>query len=288
MSRSSDSRRKPSRSVAADRKSTTGQKGGVNSVEVAGSLFRAISEAAGPARLSDIARATGMPTAKAHRYIVSLVRAGLVERDPSTGHYDLGPLSLRAGIVALSRSDALKRAERVLHTIVERTGETAAAAVWGSHGPTLVRLVEARHELATSVPLGHVCALTFSAVGLVYCAFSDTDRIAAILVREMAQNRAVGRPGAPTSKAELERRLTTVRSASLATVKEGDGGLSAVSAPVFDSNRQLRLALTVFGRSGRLDISPSGPVATLIREAARSLSGELHGALASAARPPVR
>ena len=87
-----------------------------------------------------------------------------------------------------------------------------------------MRLVEARHELATSVPLGHVCALTFSAVGLVYCAFSDTDRIAAILVREMAQNRAVGRPNAPTSKAELERRLTTVRSAGLATVKEGDGG----------------------------------------------------------------
>ena len=125
-------------------------------------------------------------------------------------------------------------------------------------------------------------------MGLVYCAFSDTDRIAAILVREMAQNRAVGRPGAPTSKAELERRLTTVRSAGLATVKEGDGGLSAVSGPVFDSNGQLLLALTVFGRSGRLDISPSGPVATLIREAARSLSGELHGALASAARPRVR
>ena len=277
MSRSSDNRRKSSLPVTAGRKPTTKQKGGVNSVEVAGNLFRAISEAAGPARLADIARATGMPTAKAHRYIVSLVRAGLVERDPSTGHYDLGPLSLRAGIVALSRSDALKRAERVLHTIVERTGETAAAAVWGSHGPTLVRLVEARHELATSVPLGHVCALTFSAVGLVYCAFSDADHVGPILARELAQNRAAGRLGAPTSKAELERRLTVVRSAGLATVKEGDGGLSAVSAPVLDSNKRLRLALTVFGRSGRLDISPSGPVANLIKEVARSLGDGLHG-----------
>src|SRR6516164_2446537 len=277
MSRSSDNRRKSSLPVAAGRKSTTKQKGGVNSVEVAGNVLRALSETAGPARLADIARATRMPTAKVHRYVVSLVRAGLLERDPSTGHYDLGPLSLRAGIVALSRSDALKRAERVLHTIVERTGETAAAAVWGSHGPTLVRLVEARHELASSVPLGHVCALTFSAVGLMYCAFSDADHVAPILARELAQNRAVGRLGAPTSKAELERRLTTVRSASLATVKEGDGGLSAVSAPVLDSNKRLRLALTVFGRSGRLDISPSGPVANLIKEVARSLGDGLHG-----------
>ena len=277
MSRTFENSLKPPRSAGAERKSTTRTKGGVNSVEVAGMVLRAISETAGPARLADIARATGMPTAKAHRYVVSLVRAGLVERDPSTGHYDLGPLSLRAGIVALSRSDALKRAERVLHMIVERTGETAAAAVWGSHGPTLVRLVEARHEFASSVPLGHVCALTFSAVGLVYCAFSDADRISAILGPELAQNRAVGRPGAPTSKGDLERRLAAVRSTRLATVKEGDGGLSAVSAPVFDANGQLRLALTVFGRSGRLDISPSGPVAALIKELAHSLGSELHG-----------
>ncbi len=264
MSRSFENSRKPPRSAGGERKSTTRTKGGVNSVEVAGMVLRAISETAGPARLADIARATGMPTAKAHRYVVSLVRAGLVERDPSTGHYDLGPLSLRAGIVALSRSDALKRAERVLHMIVERTGETAAAAVWGSHGPTLVRLVEARHEFASSVPLGHVC-------------FSDADRISAILGPELAQNRAVGRPGAPTSKGDLERRLAAVRSTRLATVKEGDGGLSAVSAPVFDANGQLRLALTVFGRSGRLDISPSGPVAALIKELAHSLGSELHG-----------
>ena len=45
-------------------------------------LLRVLSEAAGPARLADLARATGMPSAKAHRYMVSLVRAGLVEQDP--------------------------------------------------------------------------------------------------------------------------------------------------------------------------------------------------------------
>ena len=138
-----------------------------------------------------------MPSAKAHRYMVSLIRAGLVEQDPASSRYDLGPLALRAGLDALSRSDALKRAERALEDIVERTGETAAAAVWGTHGPTLVRLVEARHELASSVPLGHVCALTFSAAGLVYCAFGDPDRTAPLAEREMAQSRAIGRPGVP-------------------------------------------------------------------------------------------
>ena len=253
-------------------------RGGVNAVEVAGLLLRALSEAAGPARLAELARATGMPSAKVHRYLVSLIRAGLVEQDPATSRYDLGPLALRAGVVALSRSDALKRAERGLNAIVERTGETAAAAVWGTHGPTLVRLVEARHELASSVPLGHVCALTFSAAGLVYCAFGDPARVAPLVERELAQSRAVGRRGVPGTTAELERLVATVRERGIATVAvEGDGGLAAVSAPVFDAGGRLQLALTVFGRVGRLDVSLQGPVAALMAEAARALGAELHG-----------
>src|SRR5918994_2352669 len=158
-------------------------RGGVNSVEVAGVLLRVLVDAGGPMRLADISRSAAMPSAKAHRYLVSLARAGLVEQDPATSRYHLGPLMLRAGLAALGRSDALKRAERALEGIAGRTGETAAAAVWGTHGPTLVRLVEARHELASSVPLGHVCALTFSAVGLVYCAFGEPDRVAPLVTR---------------------------------------------------------------------------------------------------------
>jgi len=252
---------------------------GVNSVEIAGVLLRTLSETADSARLADLVRATGMPSAKIHRYLVSLIRAGLVEQDPGSSRYDLGPLALRAGIVALSRSDTLKRAERTLGTIVEQTGETAAAAVWGTHGPTLVRLVEARHELASSVPLGHVCALTFSAVGLVYCAFADPERIAPLAERELAQSRAVGRPGAPRNRAELDRLVADVRARGFATIAYGgDGGLAAVSAPVFDSGGgRLRLALSVFGRVGRINVAPEGPVAALMVEAARSLGAELHG-----------
>lgn len=253
-------------------------KGGVNSVEVAGDLLRALSEAAGPARLADLARAAGLHSAKAHRYLVSLVRTGLVEQDPATSRYDFGPLALRAGVVALSRSDLLKRAERTLDAIVEATGETAAAAVWGSHGPTLVRLVEARHELASTVPLGHVCALTFSAAGLVYCAFGEAEQLAPLIGRELTQSRAVGRRGAPTTRAELDRLVEAVRGRGFATVAaEGEGGLAAVSAPVFDAAGQMRLALTVFARVGRLDVSAEGPVAGLMTGAARALGAELHG-----------
>ena len=238
-----------------------------------------LAEAGGPMRLADLSRAAAMPSAKAHRYLVSLARTGLVEQDAETARYDLGPLMLRAGLAALGRSDALKRAERALEAIAARTGETAAVAVWGTHGPTHVRLVEARHELAATVPPGHVCSMTYSAAGLVFCAFGDPQLTAPLAEREMAQSRAVGRPGAPTSSAALERLVEAVRAQGFASVaNEGEGGLAAVSAPVFDADgARLRLALTVFGRAGRLNTAPDGPVAALMVEAARSLGGELHG-----------
>lgn len=268
-------------STILERPQTAGMaaRAGVNSVEVAGSLVRALADAAGPARLADLARAVGMPTAKAHRYLVSLVRAGLVSQDPATSRYDLGPLALRAGLVALGRSDALKQAERVLETLAARTGETATVAVWGSHGPTLVRLVEARHAQAARVPPGHVFPLTWSACGLVFCAWGEPGRIAPMAVRELAQSRAIGRPGAPQTREELDTLVATVRARGLATAaNEAEGGISAIAVPVLDgAEGRLRLALSVFGGAGRINLEPEGPVAALVLEAARSLAAELRG-----------
>ena len=155
---------------------------------------------------------------------------------------------------------------------MERTGETAAAAIWGTHGPTVVRLVEARHEQASIVPLGHVCPLTFSAAGLVFCAFGSAEQTAKIADKEMAQSRAAGRCSAPKRKAELDRLVALVRKQGFACVAiEGEGGMSAVSAPVFDSSgAKLQLALSVFGRVGRLNITPGGPVVKSMAEAART------------------
>ena len=252
-------------------------RGGVNAVEVAGTLLRALTEAGGPARLADLSRAAGMPTAKAHRYLVSLVRAGLVAQDRASSRYELGPLALRAGLAALGRSDALRLAERTLDAIVARTGETAAIAVWGTHGPTLVRLVEARHELAARVPAGHVCPLTHAASGLVFCTWGEAARIAPLVAHELAQSRDIGRPGAPTTPAQLEAIVARCRAQGFATTPLDEGGtLAALSTPVLDGGR-LRLALTVFGRAGRINLAPDGPVAALMKDAARALAAELHG-----------
>ena len=249
--------------------------GGVNAVEVAGKILRILVTAPGPARLSDIARATNMPTAKAHRYLVSLIRAGLVEQDGASTRYELGSLARQAGIVALSRSDRLERTERYLRQIVDHVGETAAAAVWSTHGPILVRLIEARHTQAETVPLGHVCPLTYSASGLVWCGWGDPGATVPLAEHELAQSRTNARHEVPYHWDALNARITQVRSEGCARLSlEGEQSRAAVAVPVLVRG-VLQLSISVFGRRGRLNTDLAGPVVAYLRETAARLAAEL-------------
>jgi len=123
-----------------------------------------------------------------------------------------------------------------------------------------------------------VCALTFSAAGLIYCAFGEPDRVEPLIGKELAQSRATGRQGVPSTKAELKAVVATVKTKGVARVAvEVKGGFAAVSAPVFTSLHRLKFALTVFGRVGQLNIAPNSPLVSLMKEAARSLTEEIHG-----------
>src|SRR5258706_337867 len=76
---------------------------GIQSVENAMRVLLAIERGYGPVTLSQIAAGSGMQPSKAHRYLVSLCRSGLVSQSPRSGLYDLGPAMRRLGAEALRR-----------------------------------------------------------------------------------------------------------------------------------------------------------------------------------------
>jgi DNA-binding IclR family transcriptional regulator len=64
--------------------------------------------------LKDVAAAAGMSAAKAHRYLVSFQRIGLVAQDERNSRYDLGPAALKIGLASLARLDPVRLArERI-------------------------------------------------------------------------------------------------------------------------------------------------------------------------------
>lgn len=250
---------------------------GIQSVEVAAGLLHALLEGGEALRLADLARRAGMPSAKAHRYLVSLIRAGLAAQHPISGRYDLGPLALRLGLHGIARFEPLRLAEQTIAALAAQAGETAALSIWAGRTPAIVRVAEARHSLAAQVPLGHACPLTWSATGLVFAAWEPAARTAPLLQEELRQNRRVARPGAPQNAHMLHARLEAIRQAGVATVDGAQGGAAAIAAPVHDTTGALAMVVTVFGPQGRLDARPEAPLARLVAEAATRLSAVLAG-----------
>lgn len=248
---------------------------GIQSVETGGALLTALVASGAPMMLKDVAAAAGMPAAKAHRYLVSFIRVGLVEQDGTAGRYELGPLALQMGLSALGRLDAVRLSAPVLVSLATEFGVTAAAAVWGNRGATIVRWEEPRNIVTVNVRIGAVMPLLRSATGRCFAAFLPSGTTDGIVADEL---RAAGRAsrGVPRTRTAVRELLREVRETGLARVA-GDliPGIDALSAPVFDHRGTAVLALTVLGYSGTFDSSPGGVVSTRLKQQAGTLSSRL-------------
>src|SRR3546814_17712115 len=78
-----------------------------------------------------------MTSAKAHPYLVSFTRVGLVRQDATTGQYELGPFALQMGLVSLQRLDPVRLALPCVNQLAGEIGHTLAIAVLGPPGPTM-------------------------------------------------------------------------------------------------------------------------------------------------------
>ncbi len=65
-------------------------RGGVQSVTIAARILNALAAAGGSVALRDLAADTGLARGKAHRYLLSLRRAGMVSQQADTSLYQLG------------------------------------------------------------------------------------------------------------------------------------------------------------------------------------------------------
>jgi len=257
------------------------QRAGIQSVEVGFSLLGVLAAASGPLMLRDLAAAAGMSAAKAHRYLVSFQRLGLVTQDAGSTRYDLGPAALKLGLASLSRLDSVKLARQRLQPLMEQIGQTLALAVWGNQGPTIVHWEESPQAITVNLRLGDVMPLLSSATGLCFAAFmlnqhAPQTRLAALLKDELAHAQNQGRKDLPTSMAEATALLDDVRRRGLARVVDTLlPGVAGFCAPVFDADGHLALGMVALGSLATFDPAWDGAVARPLAAAARQLSSDL-------------
>lgn len=241
---------------------------GVQSVEIGLRLMRHMVERPGPSALKDLARAAGMPAAKAHRYLVSLIRAGLAEQDRESGRYRLGQLALDLGLAALRELDVIKFGADVLADLRAAIDETVLLAVWGNKGPVVVRWEESSRPVATNVRAGWVMPLVNSATGRCFASYLPEAATAALLAAELSLM--------PAERERYPARLAEIRTHGLSRV-EGDllRGVASVAAPVFGGDGGIVAVIAALGLQGAFDTAWDGRYADAVKEAAQRLSARL-------------
>ncbi len=239
---------------------------GVQSVEVCMHLLNTLMEFGRPVSLKELAQAADISAQKAHRYLVSLLRCNMVEQDTPGGQYRLGEFALNVGLSALSQLDVVQIAGDTVLELRNRTGQSCLLAVWGNHGPTIVRMSEGPRPLITTARVGVVLSMSDSATGRVFSAFLPKDKTSQFLESQLNDE----------DRGKFDTLVADVRSRGLSRTRGREQAtINAISAPIFDSQGDVAAALTLLGSETHFNVKWEGLAARELLAKSKSVSSRL-------------
>ncbi|WP_436775848.1 IclR family transcriptional regulator [Yinghuangia sp. YIM S09857] len=221
--------------------------------------------------ITEIADALGLSKAAVHRLLGSLRSRGLVEMNPGTHRYALGPAAARLGLAYLGRLDIRAAAVPELRDLSGTTGETATLSVRAGDSRIYVDQVTPDREVIMSVTLGIPYPLDVGASSRALLAFLPEAQDARLLARLLRSSHAAAAsvprraepenrdapPGVPApasgamSGAALRRltgELADIRARGWSrSAGERQPGAGSVAAPVFDHHDRPVAVVSVCG-----------------------------------------
>lgn len=249
---------------------------GIQSIEIGFPLLRALAEARAPLALTTLAASVGMPPSRAHKYLASFIRCGLVTQHETGGRYDLGPFALDIGLAAMRRIDIMELAQPTLDDLRNVVGATVSMAVWANRGATIVRIADTPDVMSLTIRIGTVMPLLTSSFGRCFAAFLPRQMTQEIMQAEIAEPDGLAARHGLRNLAQVETLLAESRSRGFAVAEDLiDPGRAAICAPIFDLNNRMVAAIAVIGAQGRLDVAWDGKPARELLSAARNLSRRL-------------
>jgi DNA-binding IclR family transcriptional regulator len=244
---------------------------GIQSVEIGMRVLRALASTPQEMNLKSISAAAGMSASTAHRYLVSLGRAGLVEQDPVSGRYGLGVQALEIGLAALGRIDSIKVGTAAQAELRKRVDVNSLLAVWGTHGATVIRWEEASQSVTVNVRVGSVMPILTSATGRGFLSWRNDALIVKLIAAEAAQRQKQSLPPVDVDEIRAEARKHGVARVQGHLMT----GISGLAVPLLAPDGTALMVLTAFGVQGVFDAHWNGPVANALRAVASEANRRL-------------
>lgn len=220
----------------------------------------------------EIATHLGMSRSTTYRYLQSLRSYGLIEDDPSTGGFRLGPRIFELAQLARKGLGLREIALPIMRALSQATDETVLLTRRSGDAVVCLERIESTHPVRISYEVGQILPLHAGAAAKVLLAFMEEKELNRLL--QGTFRRFTDRT--TTDARSLRRELEEIRLAGyVVTGGELDPGVRGVAAPVLLGDGTLAAGLSVAGPEQRLTELVLPKIIDAVRQSAKLLSERL-------------
>jgi DNA-binding IclR family transcriptional regulator len=249
-------------------------KHGVQSMDIGLQILQVIVNGHRGMMLKEIASAAAMPVSKVHRYLVSMVRSGLVEQNQDSSKYDLGPFALNIGLVAFGRLDRIQVGLNAIAELCAEIDETTALSTWSPNGPIVIRWERPKRPVTVGIVTGTALEMITTVSGRVFGAYLAPETYAHLIQREIE---SADIPSEIRSHSAITKLFADIRQAGLSIIESNhmNPGVAAIGVPVFNARNEITFVMSAVGFEGRLDTNLDGNVVKKLKAHSLQLSTKL-------------
>jgi IclR family acetate operon transcriptional repressor len=241
----------------------------IQSLDRAIDILEHISHGSG-LTLSEIAENTGQSPATLYRILTTCAARHLVEIDPVTQEWHIGPQSFRIGSAFLQRSGIVERARPMMRALMHETGETANLGVESNRQVLFLSQVETPENIRAFFPPGAQSPMHASGIGKALLAFADHETIESYLKSgqfEAFTENTIHRQD------DLQAELARIRTQGYAfDNEEKSKGMRCVAAPILNSYGEVVAGLSVSGPTARMTLERIDTISAQVMKQAETLS----------------
>ncbi len=241
--------------------------GNIQSVVRAADIIRLLTqENVSSISVIEASKSLGLQRTTTHRYMSTLVSVQLLQRDPETGRFVLGPLAHDMFTAILRERRVLAMAPSRMQAMSDRMAMSSALCLWDGSAALVSHVAYPRPaDMSVRVPIGFRVAPA-GAQTIVFLAFMNDPRVVQAMLERMTEAEA----------AEVQDLMAQARAERFVSVGRDDDGVRVIAVPIFDAHG-ICATMALLSTTRRLPAGPRTAPGKLLRETASQLSAELLG-----------
>lgn len=244
-------------------------RGGVRALDRALDLLDLLAQGQG-LTLSEIAARMKLAPSTVHRVLTTLAARSVVESDPLTQAWHVGPTAFRHGMAFMRRSGLIDRSRPLLRRLMEFTGETANLGIRNGDAVLFIGQAETHETIRAFFPPGTRSPLHSSGIGKALLAFAAPEALRSFM-RDADLTRFTDLT--LTEPEALVKDLAAIRQRGYSIDNEERTiGMRCIAAPVFDMLGEAVAGISVSGPVHRMTDARIEAYGAEIVRAARELS----------------